>query len=60
MKKKYFIVGYGKEETEYQWQKFKDNFIIELDDDINPYEYIQEVFPLSLKNWLITITEIGA
>lgn len=59
MKNKYRIIGYGKEETEHQWTKFKDNFIIELDDNINPYEYIQEIFSLSLKNWLITITEIG-
>ena len=55
---KYQIFGYGKEETEYQWQKLKKDFIIELEDNIDPYLQIQSIFSQSLKNWLITINKI--
>ena len=55
---KYQIFGYGKEETEHQWQKLKKDFIIELEDNIDPYLQIQSIFSQSLKNWLITINKI--
>ena len=59
--KTYKITGYikTKEKEEDDWKKMRDDLIINLPDEINPYEAIEESLKLQTSNWLFTLDEIS-
>ena len=59
--KTYKITGYikTKEKEEDDWKKMRDDLIINLPDEINPYEAIEESLKMQTSNWLFTLDEIS-
>ncbi len=56
--KQFLIIGYAKEQKEYQWQAIKEGLIIEAEDLVSAYQKVELHFKTMFSNWLIVVKEL--
>lgn len=56
--KKLHLRGYAKTDVDAEWQKVRDDAIIECPISFNSYDFLQQTLSQTFKYWIITFDEV--
>ena len=57
--KHYRMIGYAIEKDRQEWEQFRPNAILDLPDDLDPYDWANSNWPQVFSHWLVDFIQIS-